>query len=313
MITQNTLFILGAGASCPYYYPSGKELRRRICFEFIDNYKNYILKNQDDSNDAFLKHLLNFKGRFYHSSNKSIDLFLSRNPKLVELGKFAIGLEILKAEIESNFRERSKHPEQDWYSYLYDRLTDTFIDKDTFTISDNNISFITFNYDRSLEYILFDSLKNSFEGLRGTDVATELKNIPLIHVFGKIIPLPWEGASLLLDYASEINEYTIGLIQGNIKIMSEELEDSVRVQTRELIENADRIFFLGFGYARENLQLLDFPNILKDGQKIFGTSLGLTPREILERKKDYFYPGTNSTNVYIEEKLDSLMLLKEYL
>ena len=101
---------------------------------------------------------MNFASRFRKSSNKSIDLFLARNPSLVTVGKLAISLEILKSEIASKFREEIDNPALDWYSYLFDRFTDTFLDKDKFTISDNKVSFITFNYDRSLEHFLIESL-----------------------------------------------------------------------------------------------------------------------------------------------------------
>ena len=316
MITQNTLFILGAGASCPYNYPSGKELRRRICFEFIDNYKNLIgyKGSGNESIDEYIWTLTDFKSKFYKSSNKSIDLFLARNPKLVGYGKFAIALEILKAETLSSFREKIAKPEQDWYSYLYDRLTDTFLDKDNFTISDNNVSFITFNYDRSLEQFLFESLLNSFENIKRTDAASEIKKIPIIHIYGKVNPLPWEDAILKLKYKANLSDGIAITAAKNIQVMNEQLGDRVTERTSELISKANRIFFLGFGYAKENMNLLNFPNILQEGQKVYGTGLGLTNRELKERKEEFLYHGlTQSTNIKIEEKIDSLMLLKEYL
>jgi hypothetical protein len=39
---QNTVFILGAGASTPYGYPTGQELRDYICKEFQINLQNLI-------------------------------------------------------------------------------------------------------------------------------------------------------------------------------------------------------------------------------------------------------------------------------
>jgi len=58
---QNTVFILGAGASKPYGYPTGQELREYICKEFQtdlqtlinDGYiKNHDSKDLDDLIDS---------------------------------------------------------------------------------------------------------------------------------------------------------------------------------------------------------------------------------------------------------------------
>lgn len=316
MITEKTLFILGAGASCPYNYPSGKKLRYKICFEFVADYDKYFYDGKGDNQNGVnrLRPVQSFATQFYKSSNKSIDLFLARNPSLVDIGKYAIVLEILKSESESKFREEIDEPTLDWYSYLFDRFTDTFLDKENFKISDNKVSFITFNYDRSLEQFLFESLLNSFEGIKGSDAAMEINKIPIIHVYGKVAPLPWEADHNTITYQEHITQYNVGFSTDNIRIINESLEDKVSVTTRELISNAKRIFFLGFGYARENLQILNFPNVIKEDQKIFGTGLGLSPREIEDRKQEFFYRGaTQSTNILIEEKFDSLTLLKEYL
>ena len=43
MIKEETVFILGAGASCPYGYPDGKELREQICSNFARESKTYFL------------------------------------------------------------------------------------------------------------------------------------------------------------------------------------------------------------------------------------------------------------------------------
>ena len=73
----------------------------------------------------------------------------------------------------------------------------------------------------------------------------------------------------------------------------------------ELIETAQRIFFLGFGYAKENLEILQLPDILEN-QRIYGTALGLPKREIAtissRFKKRSYKPDIHS--------LDCLQLLR---
>jgi hypothetical protein len=73
------------------------------------------------------------------------------------------------------------------------------------------------------------------------------------------------------------------------------------------------VFFLGFGYAKENLEILKIPQILNSLQKIYGTALNFTKREI-ESVKGIFpqsFPPYAPT-VYIDN-VDCLMLLREYL
>ncbi len=47
MITQDTVFILGAGASAPYGYPTAKELRTFIITQFRNKYSSYIQKSRN--------------------------------------------------------------------------------------------------------------------------------------------------------------------------------------------------------------------------------------------------------------------------
>lgn len=315
MISEKTLFILGAGASLPYGYPSGKDLRKSISFNFVNDYVNYFCNsNVDQNNQNYINYLRKFSNKFYKSSNKSIDLFLSRNPEFNSVGKLAITLEIFKAEFESNFREKISNVNQDWYSYLFDRLTNTFKNKDQFKLSENEISFITFNYDRSLQQFLFESLFNSFESIKDTEAANEIRNIPILHVYGQIAPLPWESHNSGISYKRKIMSDIIDSANENIKLIDENNNSDIGQNISEMIRSADRIFFLGFGYAKENLEVLNFPYIIKEEHKIFGTGLGLTDREITEISNTFFYPGlTNSKNIIIKNNFDNLQLIREYL
>lgn len=144
MIKEKTVFILGAGASKPYGFPTGFELREKICNERIDQ-----IHLQDDT--LILKYKIDdFRKTFSNSLNTSIDLFLSRNKNFEDIGKYTIIHKILKAEHDS--KEPSDiFDKQNWISYLYDRLTKKFTDDSYYKIADNKINIITFNYDRLVE------------------------------------------------------------------------------------------------------------------------------------------------------------------
>ena len=108
MIIEPTVFVLGAGASCPYGYPSGRELRKDICNHFNNDNKRYLRMHigKDSLIQQELIEARIFTYKFDKSSTKSIDLFLARNPEFEVLGKKAIIFRILAAEKNSAFKER---------------------------------------------------------------------------------------------------------------------------------------------------------------------------------------------------------------
>ena len=214
---------------------------------------------------------------FHKSSTKSIDLFLARNPEFMQLGKLAIMLCILEAEKKSRFRESTNTHQQDWYSYLYQKLTDDLITKeDCRRLSENNVSFITFNYDRSLEHFFYESLKYSFNGIKEAIILEQLSKLRIIHIFGQIDNLDWQTPQKHIKYG---NVKGLTTLSPNVRIIYDENKNPEIEECHKLLNNAERIFFLGFGYAKENLELLNIPKSLQTNN-IFGTALNLTEREI---------------------------------
>ncbi|MEA2096599.1 MAG: hypothetical protein U9P73_07915, partial [Candidatus Cloacimonadota bacterium] len=79
------------------------------------------------------------------------------------------------------------------------------------------------------------------------------------------------------------------------------------------IKDAKRIFFLGFGFAEENLEILNLISNINANQKIYGTAKGLTKNEI-SKIKSYFSKTHNADNPdLIIENCDNLTLLRNYL
>jgi len=197
---------------------------------------------------------------------------------------------ILNIENKSCFREEVKNPDEDWYFELYKRLTREFTGKDGYKeFGKIPIAFITFNYDRSLEYFLFDSLLHSFEGADRQKIKDQLAQIPIIHVYGRIAGLEWESESNppLLEYGNRNKEFAlVNLIKiiDNVYVVHEERTNPEIQKAHEEISKAERIFFLGFGYAKENLEALGLPGVLKPSQHIYGTTMGFGDKEITNIK-----------------------------
>ncbi len=264
MIKEKTVIILGAGASKPYGYPTGKELRNYICGNFIHDFFN---KTKIPRHSNYFHKIEEIINAFSKSNNKSIDLFLSRNPDYEELGKQIIAFSIIKNEINSKDPIKLESDEEDWFSELFELLSNQLTEPHSYQkFLDNNISFITFNYDRSLEYLLFESLNNSFTKTKASEIANVLLKIPIIHVYGKLTDLPWENSNHFIGYRGFNLEYSTNYAK-NIKVIYSSRIEETRIESaKNLIIDANRVFFLGFGFAPENMKILEIPKLLANNK-----------------------------------------------
>ncbi|MGB8227311.1 MAG: hypothetical protein WCE45_10690 [Sedimentisphaerales bacterium] len=289
MITEKTVFILGAGASCPYGFPSGTQLREDICFKFEEIYSRYAsgIWKDDNALENVEKPIRTFIEKFNNSTTKSIDLFMAGNPTLVKTGKYIISFNILNAERKSSFRESSPKRNQDWYSYLFNRMREGVIfKKDLNKFSENNVSFITFNYDRSLEIFFYESLCNSFSEVLEQEIIKILNQLKIIHVYGSIAPLEWQKDQEGIKYRTPISEQILQKTSENLKTIYEEIKNPELDEAKKLIVEAEKVFFLGFGYASENMGILELPETIPYYSKVYGTAFGLESKEISDIKNN---------------------------
>jgi len=349
LINKRTVFVLGAGASCPYGYPSGSRLRELICYEsgFLRSYVDYLNKNKSlqDTKDKRIEEIKKFIKAFNASKIKSIDVFMANNPKLAPIGKYIIAYEVFRAERDSRFGEEARRKQEwrnlrrteveidyirgtpdfqggDWYFHLYNRLIEGLVGNDALPdFSNGNLSFITFNYDRSLEYFLYDCLINSFTEVREPQVAECLKKLRILHVYGQIVPLKWQNSEQGVDYRPEIDETLLQKSSANIKTIYEQKESPELDKARKLLEQSEQIFLLGFGYAKENIDILQLPEKIGPNSYVYGTALGLENGEINGIKETMIdmliadpVVGKNKPDVRIKiENMDCLKLLRNYL
>jgi hypothetical protein len=320
MIEKRTVFVLGAGASCPYGYPSGAQLRRQICLEGGDylNYLNKAYPNDVERHQRW-ESFQAFGDKFFKSSTESIDLFMARNPHFARDGKYIIAFKMFAAEPKSHFCEQAVEG-QDWYSYLIRRLTKGVVSQEELcALPWEMVAFITFNYDRSLEYFLHESLRNSFLNLPEHELFALLKRITIIHVYGRIAQLQWQNPADCVDYASQMRESLLQKAATSIKTIYEEKESPELAEAHKLLESAERIFFLGFGYAPENMEVLNLPDLIPPGCEVYGTAFGMMAKEvedILHRVRSGRKPDPNIHTDPSETTIkswDCLMMLRYYL
>ncbi len=287
------VFIIGAGASLPYMFPSGEQLYHIIKNEVLAFAKEFT-KNPTPSTPYDPHKIENdaesFSNALRLTEGISIDKYLNINPKFEKIGVRAIATAIIKRENILNLPIYKQNIDDNWYSYLFQKMIEGLNTSDELLkIHNNRITFITFNYDRSLEQYLYLNLlgllKNS--GKTNKEITESVKKIEIVHVYGKVGLLPWQASpdeqSLVLNYG----EYTRSAYENAERIMSlidviystRENSDIVR-KIRDRIRSADRILFMGFGFDDDNMRILGFPLTLNN-KRINGTTYKKTKNEII--------------------------------
>jgi hypothetical protein len=294
MIKTPKVFILGAGASKPFGFPTGHELKEMILRELVrGNSSN--LYNKLLSFELKPQLIMKFYNALSNSGRSSVDAFLEHRTEFLEIGKYCIAMMLIPREKHSNlFDAEGKYA--DWYEYIFSKMNTSFDEFDK-----NKISFITFNYDRSLEYYLFTALKNSY-GKNDLDCAQKIRNLNIIHFYGKLGNL-FEGETLTKPYKPDFENDDIINASKQILIMSE-CEDIKKefIEAKNLLKSSGWVYFLGFGYSDLNLQRLGVNDIKVTPM---GSGLGLEIAEIDSIKKRYnIHIADNNSNV--------LTFLKKY-
>lgn len=288
MITEPTALILGAGASVPYGFPSGLELMKRILNEIRPNQSTELSKSLTDIFDIEQDDINYLYESLSRSGKVSVDAFLEHQLGFLRIGMLAITLTLVQYEIEDRLFDFEMEGKS-WYGYLWNKLDAPFDDFDK-----NELSIITFNYDRSLEHYLITVMQNLY-GKPEEKCAEKLSKIPIIHVHGKLGTLPWQGG-LARPYVGKCYRKAEE-ISNQIIVIPEQKEASPEFEeATKLILSAKRVYFLGFGYHPTNLKRLRINEL---GQKARGTALelGMEERNDLERNWKIRTYGDHNTNL----------------
>jgi hypothetical protein len=247
MIRERTTLVLGAGASVPYGLPAAAQLRSVILQQSAKRSAGWPQVFEElGFNSA---QVVEFRDAFERSSIRSIDAFLEHRTDFILVGKTAIALGLIPFEQELNVTSAR---EGEWYYHLFDCLRTT----DAADFKRNQLTVVTFNYDRSLEFFLHTALKNTYR-LRDADAANVLSAIRIHHVYGQLGNLPWqgEGNGIVRSYGADIAASKVLAARDQIQIVTERDANSDRVvEAKQLVAGAERVFYLGFSYHNENMK-----------------------------------------------------------
>lgn len=217
----------------------------------------------------------------------SIDTFLDHHrhdPAIVASGKIAIVKSIIDAEAVSALRpRRDRVPgpdfaplEQTWYGRLFKLLIDGANSPELLDAIFDHVAFITFNYDRCIEHYLFQALRSYFDMLED-EAARLMRKLKIIHVYGSIAPLHWQGGSDSHDFGRTLAGSQLYQASSRIRIFTEQIKDeALLTEIRRELSRAHKVIFLGCSYYQQNLQLLEADSSVCEIREIFGTTYGLS-------------------------------------
>jgi hypothetical protein len=258
LLSRRTVMVLGAGASSPYGFPLGIELRNQL----INSIKGGELRTTPEGLSFPRDLVADFCLALSGTSHPTVDTFLEHKPQYRELGAYMIAKQIMTHEKNSSNR---LFPKRDWYGLLYDLLALENPD-----VPVQNLSIVTLNYDRTLEHFLTRTVDWDCHESRITTARARLASIKIIHAHGSL------GEYSRVTYPLDSDSpQAVSKAAENIKIISDNLDDSEAFKAAQaLLGVAERILFLGFGYHPQTLRrLLKYPGA--KGSMIFGSRAGV--------------------------------------
>ena len=300
MIDTETLFILGSGSSKPYDFPTDAELQQRIISDFENDYNRLPYTfDLDSDNTKFDMGIRTYEAKDFIKGLKStqgiatIDELISLNKRYEFIGKIAIQNYLL--EYERNYSEkRDKDYISDWFELVLRKLLKECIEQRNPSFLElNNINFLTFNYDRLLEYLFINQFTNLFSELLNDNINKHQVDFflyKIIHVYGALgyLPRRKDGSHTEVEFGEKITTYErIKETLQNIRLIKDGFKDYDRISKK--LYYAKKIYFLGVGYIEKNMKMLELHHNLNfnDPPQIYGTALG-KEKEINEIIKKYF-------------------------
>ena len=176
VITTPTVLILGAGASAPRGFPTGWQLLAQARAQELHGLAEMIKPVPATSAPALLQAIAG-------TGERSLDAMLEHRPPLVEAGKALMARALLYKE-ESALASR-QDSQGEWYRELWAAMSASSLQ----SFRRNQLTILTYNYDRSLEYFLITALCERFQKSR-LECAAMLDCIGPFHLHGQLGLLP---------------------------------------------------------------------------------------------------------------------------
>jgi len=297
---RRTVFVVGAGGSRELGLPMGAELAadiaKRVKFTFPDGYnpeggdkniywavQSVLERNgQRDPNPLF--HAGQAISRAM-SQAISIDNFLhthAHDKNIALMGKLGIAAAILDAERRSRifFHKQEDgrdqidfaHVPDSWHLVFVKMLLEQSIRKDISAVFDN-VSIITFNYDRCIEKYIIGSLQN-YLGLNTMEAEMLMSKLEIVHPYGQVGQLG-TSSERGVAFGERLDVLDLPSVAAQIRTFTEGVEnENLLLRMRRLLAEAEVVVYLGFSFGDMNMELM---SLEQAGERVvYGTSLGVS-------------------------------------
>jgi hypothetical protein len=274
MFTDRTVIVVGAGASKEFGLPLGVELIEQIGWLLkIKSQPPYLQLNSDSFTKAFRMEF------FEELKNKRIDSYIPKferikramplsvsidnffavdnDPEIERICKIAISNVILSAESKSDIyadivnypnnvkREISK---KHWIHALFQKLQ-TGITRANIDEFGKNCKIISFNYDRSITHYITIAIMDYFS-ISFVEARTICNQIEIIYPYGSLGDAEYGDCSIA----------NIVKASKSIQTFTEQKTAPTNIERmKEAVLNSTHMIMLGYGFHRQNLELLQ-PN-----------------------------------------------------
>jgi hypothetical protein len=345
LLKRKTLFVVGAGASEEFGLPLGyglaSQISQNLRFRFRDNQPSEgdpalygALQTIANNNQNRMHELFKCCRRISDGLPlaKSIDSFINthaHDADIALIAKFSIAQQISRAEgrsslgsaiLNKNFKEAvhgfanmsptwlTKFCEHMFAGHSHAQVESVF----------QGCSFICFNYDRVIQEFLRRSLMGYFL-IDEQHAANIVANIKILHPYGNIgtvYPSSTQTGSVF-HFGNSLQGHQIPERASKLRTFHEGMEDeTIKQHIADLVSDAEVIVFLGFGYIRQNMQILAPQSVCKASKQIFGTAYKLSDSNTDDIRTDVerlFLPvGTFVTTSAMRSDLKCHALLSEY-
>ena len=244
MIAKSTVFVLGAGASKPYGFPTGVEIADQILSRVKDLSETLV---EWYGYDAEL--VGEFFPTFKHSGHFSLDAFIQHRTEFRDIAKTIMASGLMWIEDDDNLMR--VRPEEDWYRALFAKMT---LRTEADAFRGNQLAVVTFNFDRSFERRLFLALKANYNR-SDEDTANLASTVPVFHIHGQLGMLGWADPCGRHYHRSKDLADVRRCVE-MIRLVDDEIDKSVLDTAIQYLEHADTICFIGFGFHPDNLDRL---------------------------------------------------------
>jgi hypothetical protein len=256
---KRIVFVLGAGASIPYGFPSGAELRDELC---AADRASELARQLHECCGVSIEATARFSDAFLRSGLNSIDAFLSRRTDFAQIGKLAIALQLCMREHASTVVRVNNA--DNWYRTLWNVMSARAHAPDDLPL--RSVRFVTFNYDRSLEYFFHEAIKGTFK-IADEPALAVLSKLNILHVYGTLGEFAHSEQSRAPNariYTTELTGSKIELAASQIRVIPEtRLDDKCFQVARTWFDWADDICFLGFGFDPLNMERLGIDSVIE--------------------------------------------------